>query len=65
VDTVADFYNGKTITIQVQANLDSNVGLYSQITGKALERYIAGKPRIRLESMVGADSEKSTAYAYT
>lgn len=63
-DPVADFYNGRTVTLVYGYGAGGTYGKYSMMLAEFLSNHIPGKPTIVTQSMPGAGGLKATNYAY-
>lgn len=63
-DSVADFYNGRQVTMLVGVGLGSSYGTHSRLFADALKKYLPGNPNIIVQSMPGAGSAKMVNYLY-
>jgi tripartite-type tricarboxylate transporter receptor subunit TctC len=64
-DSVADFYNGKTVKIVVGASMGGSYGLLAQIMSRHVSRHLAGAPTVVVQSMPGSGGNKAMNYTYT
>jgi tripartite-type tricarboxylate transporter receptor subunit TctC len=63
-DPVADFYDGKTVTIIVCGGVGGGFDLYARTLSQHMSRHIPGHPNIILQFMPGAGGVKGTNYLY-
>lgn len=63
-DQVADFYQGRTITIVVGFGAGGGFGLYSRALAEFMGEHIPGKPNIQPQFMPGAGGLKAANYFY-
>lgn len=61
---VADFYQGKTVTIVVSAGPGGGYDLYSRTLSQHFGKHIPGKPDFVLQFMPGAGGVKAANYLY-
>jgi tripartite-type tricarboxylate transporter receptor subunit TctC len=59
-----DFYRNKTLKIIVGFPPGGGFDLYARVLAEHLPRYIAGEPKIIVESMPGASTARAAAYVY-
>jgi len=62
-DEVADFYSGKTVSIDVAAE-GGSYAVHSQIVAQYLGRFIPGKPSVIAQYMPGAGGARAANYVY-
>ena len=63
-DGVADFYQGKTITMTMGTSPGGSYQVYGQLFTEHLPRHIPGKPNLVLGFMPGAGGTKAANYLY-
>jgi tripartite-type tricarboxylate transporter receptor subunit TctC len=63
-DSVADFYNGRAITILVPSGSGGLNALYARTVGDRLGKHIPGNPKIIYQYMPGGGGVKGTNYCY-
>jgi len=63
-DSVADFYRGKTITIQVGAGIGSGVDITTRLIARNLGKYIPGQPAVIVKNMTGSGGLRLYNYLY-
>jgi tripartite-type tricarboxylate transporter receptor subunit TctC len=63
-DPVADFYQGKTVTIIVAAGPGGNHSRYSLLLGPYFKKYTPGNPNFIIKNMGGAGGTKAANYLY-
>lgn len=63
-DSVADFYNGKQVTMLVGVGLGSTYGAHARLFADALKRHLPGHPNVIAQAMPGAGSAKMVNYLY-
>jgi tripartite-type tricarboxylate transporter receptor subunit TctC len=63
-DDVADFYNGKTITLVVGADAGGGYDIYARLVSHFLVKYIPGNPLIIVQNRPGAGSISAANYVY-
>ncbi len=63
-DAVADFYNGRTITIVLGTGPGRTYDLYARLLTAHMPKYIPGKPNMLVQYMRGAGGLKATNYLY-
>jgi tripartite-type tricarboxylate transporter receptor subunit TctC len=61
---VANFYDGKTITVVIGSGMGGSYGLYGQLTAQFIGEHIPGKPKVIVQSMPGGGGMKALAYVY-
>src|SRR3954465_14257674 len=61
-ETPQDFYRNKTLKIIVGFPPGGGFDLYARVLAEHLPRYIAGEPKIIVESMPGASTARAAAY---
>ncbi len=61
---VADFYQGKTITVQIGNGPGGGYDTYARSMGRHIARHIPGQPRVIAINMPGAGGLKSVNRAY-
>jgi tripartite-type tricarboxylate transporter receptor subunit TctC len=64
-DSVADFYQGKTVTVIVGYSAGGGYDVYARTMAPYLKKYIPGNPNVVVQNMEGAGSLKATNYIYT
>jgi len=62
--SIADFYRGKTVTIQVGFTAGGGYDLYARVLGRHIGRHIPGNPQVVVQNMPGAGSLKATQFVY-
>ena len=60
----ADYFKGKTVTINIGYGFGGSYGMYARTFAKNLGKHIPGNPTIVVKSMPGAGGMKMTAFAY-
>jgi tripartite-type tricarboxylate transporter receptor subunit TctC len=63
-DEVADFYNGKNVTIVVAAGPGGGHSVYSQLMSPGLQKHLPGNPKFINQNMGGAGGTKAANYLY-
>lgn len=63
-DAVADFYQGRAVTIVVAAGPGGNHTKYSQFLASYLKKYTPGHPNFVTQNMGGAGGTKAANYLY-
>jgi tripartite-type tricarboxylate transporter receptor subunit TctC len=63
-DPVADFYQGRTITLIVGYGPSGGYDLFARMLARHLGRFIPGNPNIVVQNMPGAGSLRATNYLY-
>lgn len=58
----ADYFAGKTITVQVPSGSGGTYHVYCQLVQRNLGNYIPGKPKTLIQNMPGAGGAKSASY---
>lgn len=58
----ADYFAGKTITVQVPSGSGGTYHVYCQLVQRNLGNYIPGKPDVLIQNMPGAGGAKSANY---
>lgn len=61
-DPIADFYDGKTVTIIVAAGPGGNYSTYSLLLGPYWKKYLPGHPTFIIKNMGGAGGTKAANY---
>ena len=61
-DPVADFYRGKTITLNIGFSAGGGFDLYARTVARFMGRYIPGRPQIVPEQMPGGGSFRAAQY---
>lgn len=59
------FYKGRDVQILIGAGVGGTYGLYAQLTGRHLRKYIPGQPNLILQSMPGAGGNVGLNYSYS
>jgi tripartite-type tricarboxylate transporter receptor subunit TctC len=59
-----DFYNGKTITINVGSAAGGSYDLYARMVARHIGRFIPGTPNVVVRNMPGANSAVMANYIY-
>ena len=60
----ADYFAGKTITVQVPSGSGGSYHAYCQMVQRNLSRFIAGKPNTVIQNLPGGGGAKSASYMY-
>jgi tripartite-type tricarboxylate transporter receptor subunit TctC len=63
-DEVADFYQGKTVTIVVGEQVGTGFDTYSRLLAQYLPRHIPGNPAMLVQNMVGASGLSAANWLY-
>jgi tripartite-type tricarboxylate transporter receptor subunit TctC len=63
-DDIADFYQGKTVTIVVGYGPGGGYDVYARLIGRHLGKYIPGKPAVVVQNMPGAGSLRAVNFLY-
>jgi tripartite-type tricarboxylate transporter receptor subunit TctC len=63
--SVADFYAGKTLSIQVGYSVGGGYDQYARVLAQHMSKHIPGKPQIVVKNMPGAGSLKLAIYMHT
>jgi len=58
----ADYFSGKTITVQVPSGSGGTYHVYCQLVQRSIGKYIAGKPRTMIQNKPGGGGATSAAY---
>lgn len=58
----AEYFAGKTITVQVPSGSGGTYHIYCQLVQRNLANYIPGKPKTLIQNMPGAGGAKSASY---
>lgn len=58
----ADYFAGKTITVQVPSGSGGTYHVYCQLVQRNIANYIPGKPKTLIQNMPGAGGAKSASY---
>jgi len=64
-DSVADFYNGRTLTVLVVSGAGGLNALYARTVGDRLGEHVPGKPKVIYQYMPGGGGLKGTNYCYS
>lgn len=64
-DKVADFYDGRAITILVVSGSGGLNALYARTVGDRLGKHVPGKPKVIYQYMPGGGGLKGANYCYT
>lgn len=62
--TVESFYKGRDVQILIGAGVGGTYGLYAQLAGRHLKKYIPGQPNLIMQSMPGAGGNVGLNYSY-
>ncbi|MBT5047812.1 MAG: hypothetical protein HOM58_04865 [Rhodospirillaceae bacterium] len=62
--TAAEYFAGKTITVQVPSGSGGTYHAYCQMVQRNLANYIPGNPKTLIQNLPGAGGAKSAAYMY-
>ena len=62
VAAAADFYEGKTVTVQVPSGSGGTYHVYCQIVAGQIGKHIAGSPKVIIQNLPGAGGAKSASY---
>ena len=63
VDAAAeDFFDGKTVTVQVPSGSGGTYHVYCQIVAGQIGKHIPGNPKVIIQNLPGAGGAKSAAY---
>ncbi|HEX5327339.1 MAG TPA: tripartite tricarboxylate transporter substrate-binding protein [Acetobacteraceae bacterium] len=63
-ESVADFYNGKTVTVIVAAAAGGNHSVYTQLLAPFWKKYTPGHPNFIINNMGGAGGTRAANYLY-
>jgi tripartite-type tricarboxylate transporter receptor subunit TctC len=63
--SVADFYAGKTLSIQVGYSVGGGYDQYARALAQHMPKHVPGKPQIVVKNMPGAGSLKLSIYMHT
>ena len=63
-DAVADFYQGRTITLIVGYGPGGGYDLFARLMARHLGRHVPGHPTVVVQNMPGAGSLRATNYLY-
>src|SRR3954466_1011281 len=63
-ESVADFYQGKTVTMIVGYSAGGGYDVYARTMAPYLKKYIPGNPNVVVQNMDGAGSLKATNFIY-
>lgn len=63
-DAVADFYRGKTITVQVGFAAGGGYDLVTRLVARHMHKHIPGNPTVAVSNMPGAGSIVMASYIY-
>jgi len=61
---VADFYNGRTVTVAVGAGPVGGYAIYARLAIDHMARHMPGKPKFIFESMPGGGGLKAANFTY-
>src|SRR5262249_41361986 len=61
-DEVADFYRGRTVSLQVGYSTGGGYDLYARVLGPFLGKHLPGTPQVVVKNMPGAGSYKLAAW---
>ena len=64
-ETVAEFYTGKTLTMQVGYSAGGGYDLYARVLAQHMAKHMPGKPQIVVKNMPGAGTLKLAIYMHT
>src|SRR5262249_6746378 len=64
-DPVADFYQGRTLTLVVGYGPSGGYDLFGRLIARHLGRHIPGRPGIVVQNMPGAGSLRATNWLYS
>lgn len=60
----ADYFAGKTITVQVPSGSGGSYHAYCQMVQRNIARFIPGKPKTLIQNLPGGGGAKSASYMY-
>ena len=63
-DEVADFYIGRTITITAASGIGGGYGLYAQLVGEHLAKYVPGNPNVIVNFNPAASGLAAVEHSY-
>lgn len=63
-DKVADFYNGRTVTVAVGAGPVGGYAIYARLAIDHMARHMPGKPKFIFQSMPGGGGLKAANFTY-
>lgn len=63
-DTVAEFYDGRQVTVIVNSGSGGSNALYARTLGQFLGRHIPGQPTVVMQFMPGAGGTKGANFCY-
>lgn len=58
----ADYYKGKTVTVQVPSGSGGTYHVYCQLVSRHIGRHIPGSPKVIIQNLPGAGGAKSASY---
>lgn len=61
---VEAFYKGRDVQVLIGAGVGGTYGLYAQLAGRHLKKFIPGQPNLILQSMPGAGGNVALNYSY-
>ena len=64
VQTAADFFRGKQITLVTSASVGGGYDQYARLLARHMQRHIPGEPAIIVQNMVGAEGLRAANYLY-
>jgi len=64
-DSVADFYHGKTINLEIGYSVGGAYDMYARLLARYMGNHIPGNPTIVPQNMPGAGSLKAATYIYS
>ena len=63
-DSVADFYSGKTVTIEIGVGMGSSYGTNAMLFASVFKNKIPGHPNVIVQAMPGAGGARMVNYLY-
>jgi tripartite-type tricarboxylate transporter receptor subunit TctC len=63
-DAVADFYRGKTVTLNVASGVGGGYDFFARALAKHMGKYIPGNPSLIVQNMPGAGGARMVNFAY-
>ncbi len=63
-DSVADFYQGKTVRIVIGSGMGGSYGFFAQLAARHISTHLPGNPTVVVQSMPGAGGNKAMNYTF-
>lgn len=61
-DSAAEFYNGRTVIVQVPVGSGGTYHVYCQVVARHIGKHLPGDPKVVVQNMPGAGGAKSASY---